>query len=67
VEVVNRESEIDFGGKLQLSLRNEIVRFLTSRLRGEVGGNGIVDKVFHVSAPPTVTAGFIAFVFDIRK
>jgi hypothetical protein len=23
--------------------------------------------VFHFSAPPTVTTGFIAFVFDIRR
>jgi hypothetical protein len=44
-----------------------VVLFLTSRVRREVGGNEIVDKVFHVSAPPTVTAGFIAFAFDIRK
>jgi hypothetical protein len=44
-----------------------MVRFLTSRVHREVGGNGIVDKVFHVSAAPTVTAGFIAFAFDIRK
>jgi hypothetical protein len=44
-----------------------MVRFLTSRVQREVGGNGRVDKVFHVSAPPTVTAGFIAFAFDIRK
>jgi hypothetical protein len=44
-----------------------MVRFLTSRVQREVGGNGTVDKVFHVSAPPTVTAGFIAFAFDIRK
>jgi hypothetical protein len=44
-----------------------MVRFLTSRVQREVGGNGIVDKVFHFSAPPTVTAGFIAFAFDIRK
>jgi hypothetical protein len=34
---------------------------------GEVGGNGIVEEVFHVSAGPTVTAGFIGFAFDIRK
>jgi hypothetical protein len=33
----------------------------------EAGVNGRVDGVFHVSAPPTVTAGFIAFAFDIRK
>jgi hypothetical protein len=32
-----------------------------------VDGNGEVEKVFHVSAGPTVTAGFIGFVFDIRK
>jgi hypothetical protein len=44
-----------------------MVRFVTSRVQSEIGGNGIVDKVFHVSAVPTVTAGFIAFVFDIRK
>jgi hypothetical protein len=41
--------------------------FLTSRVQREVGGNGIVERVFHLSAPPTVTAGFIAFAFDIRK
>jgi hypothetical protein len=32
-----------------------------------VGGNTGVRKVFHVSAGPTVTAGFIGFAFDIRK
>jgi hypothetical protein len=42
-------------------------RFLTSRVQPEVGGNGIVATVFHLSAPSTVTAGFIAFAFDIRK
>jgi hypothetical protein len=26
-----------------------------------------VGKVFHFSASPTVTAGFIGFVFDIRE
>jgi hypothetical protein len=40
---------------------------LTSRVQREVGGNGTVARVFHVSPPPTVTAGFIAFAFDIRK
>jgi hypothetical protein len=33
----------------------------------EVDGNGTVEKVFHVFAPPTVTAGFIALGFDIKK
>jgi len=42
-------------------------RFLTSRVTWEVDGNGEVEKVFHVSAGPTVTAGFIGFAFDIRK
>jgi hypothetical protein len=44
-----------------------MVRFLTSRVPSEVGRNGIVGRVFHLSASPTVTAGFIAFAFDIRK
>jgi hypothetical protein len=42
-------------------------RFLTSRVQLEVGGNWIVERVFHVSAPPTVTTGFIAIAFDIKK
>jgi hypothetical protein len=33
----------------------------------EVGGNRGVEKVFHVSAGPTVTAGFNGFAFDIRN
>jgi hypothetical protein len=33
----------------------------------EVGRNRGVERVFHVSAGPTVTAGFIGFAFDIRK
>jgi hypothetical protein len=33
----------------------------------EVDGNGRVEKVFHVSRGPTVTAGFIGFAFDIRN
>jgi hypothetical protein len=67
VEVVNRESETELNGELQYGLRSERSRFLTSRVQPEVDGNGIVEKVFHVSAPPTVTAGFIGFAFDIRK
>jgi hypothetical protein len=44
-----------------------MVRFLTSRLWREVEPKEILAKVFHLSAAPTVTAGFIAFAFDIRK
>jgi hypothetical protein len=33
----------------------------------EVDGNTKVEKVFHLSEPSTVTTGFIAFAFDIRK
>jgi hypothetical protein len=44
-----------------------MTQFLTSRVQREVGGNGTVERVFHLSAPPTITAGFIAFAFDIRK
>jgi hypothetical protein len=32
-----------------------------------VDGKGRVKIVFHISREPTVTAGFIAFAFDIRK
>jgi hypothetical protein len=32
----------------------------------EAGENIQVERVFHFSAAPTVTAGFIAFIFDIR-
>jgi hypothetical protein len=42
-------------------------RFLTSRMQREVEGNETLARVFHLSAAPTVTAGFIAFAFDIRK
>jgi len=44
-----------------------MAQFLTSRVLLEVGGNETVERVFHLSAPPTVTAGFIALAFDIRK
>jgi hypothetical protein len=33
----------------------------------KVDGKTRVEKVFHLSAVPTVTAGFLAFAFDIRK
>jgi hypothetical protein len=36
-------------------------------MNGQVDGRTRVEKVFHLSAAPTVTAGFIAFAFDIRK
>jgi hypothetical protein len=41
--------------------------FLTPEKGHGVGGKPGVKKVFHLSAAPTVTAGFIGFVFDIRK
>ena len=55
------------GAELQYGLRSEAERFPTSRVEREVGGNGRVEKVFHLSAVPTVTAGFIGFAFDIRE
>ena len=50
-----------------MELRRATGRFLTSRVRVEVTENREVRKVFHFCAGPTVTAGFIGFVFDIRK
>jgi hypothetical protein len=41
-------------------------RFLTSSVGREIGGNREVGEVFHLSAGPTVTAGFNGFAFDIR-
>jgi hypothetical protein len=52
---------------MQYALRSGTDRFLTSRVSREVGGNREVGKVFHVSAAPTVTAGFNGFAFDIRN
>ncbi|MGB0030303.1 MAG: hypothetical protein WBP77_03875, partial [Candidatus Sulfotelmatobacter sp.] len=42
-------------------------RFLTQRAGSQSGDNRPVDKVFHFSDLPTVTAGFIGFAFDIRE
>ena len=67
VEVVDESEEIENRGELQYGLRSEAGRFPTSRVEREVGGNGRVEKVFHLSAVPTVTAGFIGFAFDIRE
>jgi hypothetical protein len=41
-------------------------RFLTSRVQLEPGDNRRVVPVFHFCEGPTVTAGLIGFVFDIR-
>jgi hypothetical protein len=36
-------------------------------MRQEVVRKAKLAQVFHLSAGPTVTAGFIAFAFDITK
>jgi len=33
----------------------------------EIGENREVGRVFHFSEAPTATAGYIGFIFDIRK
>jgi hypothetical protein len=66
VEVVQGGGEIGESGGIQWELRGWRERFLTSRVGREVGGNRQVEKDFHFSAGPTVTAGFMGFAFDIR-
>jgi hypothetical protein len=48
-------------------LRQVRDELLTRRYRLQCGENRQVGKVFHFSAAPTVTAGFIGFAFDIRE
>ena len=67
VEVVDRWAEIGVRDWIQYGPRSGTDRFLTSRVGWEVGRNRGVEKVFHVSEVPTVTAGLIGFVFDIRN
>jgi hypothetical protein len=66
VDVVQGRKEIGSIARLHWPLRNLRDRFLTSRVRREPGDNRRVVSVFHFSAVPSVTAGFIGFVFDIR-
>ena len=64
---MNDKWEIEVVGELPWGLRSAAERFLTARFPAEVSGNTRVGKDFHFCAGPTVTAGFIGFVFDIRK
>jgi hypothetical protein len=66
VEVVQERREIGMRGKIQQGLRSGRDRFSTLGVRREGSDNRRVEKDFHFSAEPTVTAGFIGFVFDIR-
>ena len=66
VEVVQSRKEIGRAAELHCRLRNVRDRFLTSRVYWKPGDNRRVAPVFHFSAAPSVTAGFIGFVFDIR-
>src|SRR5579863_9188428 len=66
VEVVQGRKEIGSIARLHWPLRKVRDRFLTSRDGREPGDNRRVVPVFHFSEAPSVTAGFIGFVFDIR-
>jgi hypothetical protein len=66
VEVVQGRDEIGRAAELHYRLRRVWDRFLTSRVGLEPGDNRRVARVFHFSEGPTVTAGLIGFVFDIR-
>jgi hypothetical protein len=52
--------------EIQCWLRGWRERFLTSTVGREAGENMQVERDFHFSAGPTVTAGFMGFAFDIR-
>jgi hypothetical protein len=56
------EAEIFFHG-----LRQVRDGFLTSRDWAQRGENRQVGKDFHFCEAPTVTAGLIGFIFDIRE
>jgi hypothetical protein len=67
VETVQAPVEIRNAEIFSYGLRQVRDRFLTRRAGPQRGDNRPVAKVFHFSGSPTVTAGFIAFVFDIRE
>ena len=56
------EWSLGYGG-----LRRGGERFFTRGVEMEVADAQATGPVFHFSEAPTVTTGFIAFVFDIRR
>jgi hypothetical protein len=67
VETVRRRAEFQASLLIYPAQRPREPVFFTFTLSVEVPEPLVPGAVFHFSVSPTVTTGFIAFAFDIRK
>jgi hypothetical protein len=67
VEAVGDEIKTDEQSASCDGVRSSVERLSTQRVDGKIVEPAGPGRVFHFSEPPTVTTGFHAFVFDIRR